>query len=185
MRTFIASQPDKIFIDKITQFEKYLKVNRIIDKIKIASSQNIHLTYIFLGDIVDEKNINNIKSIFSNFNNLPKIRFSAKKLGFFPCLQNPRVIWADIDKSAFNALIDIYKTIKKTLTDIGIYSNEEFVPHITLGRVKKKIFEKEITCLKSFEFNQMDGIFENIALFSSVLTPSGPIYNKLFEVKLI
>ena len=71
------------------------------------------------------------------------------------------------------------------LEPLGFFSDKPFKPHITIFRIKKKIGDitKELDRQKLIDF----GIQEvtNIKLKKSELTPSGPIYSDLEEIKAV
>lgn len=185
MRTFIASEISDDFKKNILPFFDFIKKNNIETKFKFTDYNNIHLTYIFLGDILKEKDISILSDKLKTIS-MKKINFYSNKLGFFPSILNPRVVWADVDENASFILKDIYNKIKTILNEMSIYINDnDFVPHITLARVKKKLLDNEIEQFKKFNFNKINCVFNNIAIYNSTLTPKGPIYNKLFEVKFL
>lgn len=64
---------------------------------------------------------------------------------------------------------------------------KDFVPHLTLGRIKDfRSITNLIDLIKDNATTEV-GKFEvnSVILFKSTLTPKGPIYDKLFEVKSI
>ena len=122
--------------------------------------ENYHITLRFIGEVESPnqyiRELNKVE--FRRFN----LKF--KKLGAFPSIENPRVIWLGCEGEFF-----WFKSIIP----------EEFVPHLTLVRVKKIIDKNYLKDLfnKSFEFSQE---VEEVVLYKSTLTPNGSIYEKLF-----
>ncbi|MEM1714089.1 MAG: RNA 2',3'-cyclic phosphodiesterase, partial [Desulfurococcaceae archaeon] len=109
-----------------------------------------------------------------------------KGIGVFPNMSRPRVIWAGVSEGA-DRLIDLAKIIEAIVRKIGIPPDkEEFVPHITIARVKGlRNIDKLIKAI--YNFTNIDfGVSEITGIYvkKSVLTPRGPIYSNLCSVNL-
>jgi len=82
-------------------------------------------------------------------------------------------------------LVQLSKKVKKVLEPLGFFSDKPFKPHITVFRIKKKVEDitKELDSQKMIDF----GIQEvtGIKLKKSELTPNGPIYSDLEEIKAV
>ena len=130
---------------------------------KFVEPHNYHITLKFIGEVeIPNQYIRNLEKIeFRKFN----LKF--KKLGAFPSMENPRVIWLGCEGEFFWF---------KNILEIN------FVPHLTLVRVKKITDKNYLKDLfnKSFEFSQE---VEEAILYKSTLTPNGPIYEKIFVKK--
>lgn len=179
MRAFVAVEiSDKEVINSITKFQSEINI-----KAKPVESQNLHFTLQFLGEIseeVSQKIKQALKTIeFSTF----KINF--KGIGAFPKIKFPRVIWIGTDDVGGNALIDLAKKVENVLLPLGFTSDKPFKSHITIFRIKKKIddISKELEKFKTYEFGSQE--ISNIKLKQSVLTPQGPLYSDLEEIKAI
>lgn len=185
MRVFIASEIDENSIEIYSQAISFLK-EILGRKIKPVSLTNIHLTFFFLGDLLNEEGVANIKNEFiKSFTDFRKIEFSSAKISFFPDDKKPRVLWADVDENASKRLYEIYIKIRNILNLNGIYLKEEFVPHLTLARTKGPVEGNEIDKIKNFKFKVFNGYFKNIVIFNSVLTHHGPEYKKLYQMDFI
>jgi len=183
MRLFIASQFSEDYIKEIEGFVSFLDKN-FCRSLKIVIPSNIHLTYVFLGDLVDEKDIPFLKDVLEKFRDMRSIEFYSRKVGFFPSSKTPRVIWLDIDENASKKLIEIYSNIKNKLQTNRIYTDDRFVPHITVARVKGMLFDNDVRKIMDLNVDYK-GVIKNIALFNSTLTQGGPLYTKIFEVDLL
>ena len=108
-----------------------------------------------------------------------------KGTGAFPKPKFPRVVWIGTDDNGRNMLIQLSKKVEKMLEPLGFFSEKPFKPHITVFRIKKKIGDitKELDNHKTIDF----GIQEvtSIKLKKSELTPDGPIYSDLEEIKAV
>ena len=186
MRIFIASKLSSNYSEILTPSFEFFKKKGIISKLKPVKLDNIHLTYSFLGDIIGEEKLEELKiDIKKNFENFKKIEFFFKKVDFFPDKKKPKIIWASVDDNSSQELKNIYIKIKEVLNKNSVFTNENFVPHITLARVKTILLKGEIEKILSFEFENKNCFFENIAIMDSNLTSKGPEYRTLFEVNFI
>lgn len=148
------------------------------DKINWVKTCNLHLTLKFLGDT----QVSLIPEILSAIDEITKQydKFTASidELGIFGSKYSPKVIWVKANpEKRFN---QIFETLSQHLSQIGIRkTSENFVSHVTLGRIKHlqdvKYFQSCISKYKngkSFSFS-----VDNIILFESKLTPKGPEYS--------
>ncbi len=82
-----------------------------------------------------------------------------------------------------NGLVDLAKKVQNVLEPIGFISDKPFKSHITVFRIKNKIgdISKELEKFSLNEFGSQE--VSSIKLKQSTLTPQGPIYSDLLEVK--
>ncbi len=152
--------------------------------IKLVEPENIHLTLAFLGEIEDSK----LAKIEDSMNSVkfPKFDIVLRGIGAFPSISRPRVVWVGIEKG-FNYMKDIRTQLVNNLKSKGIRpeDDKEFVPHITIGRVKgpRNLFKLSNFIIKNT--NDLYGEIEvnEIKLFKSTLTPKGPIYEVLYTIR--
>ncbi len=177
MRTFVAIEiSNDNIINSIKKFQAEININA-----KPVEPKNFHFTLQFLGENSEEISQKIIQA-------LRKIEFSSfsvnlKGVGAFPKSKFPRVIWVGTDDDGGNMLIQLSKKVEKALEPLGVFSDKPFKPHITVFRIKKKIGDitNELDSQKTIDF----GIQEvtNLKLKKSELTPDGPIYTDLEEIK--
>ena len=179
MRTFVAIEiSNNNIINSIKKFQTEININA-----KPVEPKNFHFTLQFLGEIsseVSQKIIQALRKIeFSSFS------VNLKGVGAFPKSKSPRVVWVGTDDDGGNMLIQLSKKVEKALEPLGFFSDKTFKPHITVFRIKKKIGDitNELNSQKTIDF----GIQEvtNLKLKKSELTPDGPIYSDLEEIKAI
>ncbi len=179
MRTFVAIEiSNNDIINSIKKFQTEININA-----KPVEPKNFHFTLQFLGEIsseVSQKIIQALRKIeFSSFS------VNLKGVGAFPKSKFPRVVWIGTDDNGGNMLIQLSKKVEKALEPLGFFSDKTFKPHITIFRIKKKIKDitNELNSQKTIDF----GIQEvtNLKLKKSELTPNGPIYSDLEEIKAI
>jgi len=179
MRTFIALNFSDSFKQKIS-FSKY-KINGI----KWVETQNIHLTLVFLGDIIKENNLEILKNSVSCVSRFKKFNITISHSGAFPDFERPRVLWLGIDKGE-NEILNIYSVLSNKLKENGFIFEARFSPHITIGRVKGKIDKKFIEEFKNYKIdNNLEEEILSVDIMQSLLTSSGPIYKNIYSEKLI
>ncbi|HUT05797.1 MAG TPA: RNA 2',3'-cyclic phosphodiesterase [Nitrosopumilaceae archaeon] len=177
MRAFVAVEiSNREVISSIKKFQSEINI-----KAKTVEPQNLHFTLQFLGEISEEishkisQALQTIK--FSSF----KVNF--KGIGAFPKMKFPRVIWIGTDDAGGNELMDLAKKVENVLSPLGFTSDKPFKSHITVFRIKNKIddISKEMEKFKEYEFGSQE--ISNIKLKQSLLTPQGPVYSDLEEIK--
>ncbi len=176
IRTFIAVEfPDK-FIPEIEKIESVLDTPGI----KLVEPAQVHITLKFLGDI-SEDNVEPIASALSQVNCKP-FEAGIKGVGVFPKPAYIRVIWLGAEGN-FEAL---HGEVERVLAPFRFEKDDKFSPHATLARVKalkeKGALLEKIKKLETIDLGTMN--VESISLKKSTLTPKGPIYETLREIKL-
>jgi len=153
--------------------------------IKWAGAQNMHLTLKFLGDAEAPK-IEEIKKVLDEVSseNGP-FEISLFKLGAFPGLDRPRVIWIGVDAGCAE-VEKLAKFIEEKIENLGFPKNQSPInAHITLGRVKSgknKAPLKEK--LLSTEAEPKSCKVKSITLFQSSLTPQGAVHTAVHIAEL-
>jgi len=193
MRCFLAfdfSNEDKSKIKKVLNLllkTRKFKLLKEKGKIKVVQEKNFHITFLFfenLDDNLKEKIINKMKEL-----NFESLKLEIKKVGYFGSKGKARVIYLEIGNEIFNLL----NNYKKEFLSLGldherIKQLNNLKPHITIIRFRTPIDEKaikkeieEINELLSKE--NIEITLESFVLFKSTLLPTGPIYEKIFEIK--
>ncbi len=183
IRTFIAL--DIPIGDELKKTWNRIVVDHSKDSIKWVDPRILHLTLFFLGD-TPISSIDAIKTNLTNFLlNFSSFNITLKGLGIFVGKNNPRVIWVGVEPSESLSLI--YQKIVDSLNPFGFFPDERgFNPHITLGRIKhlfdtNKFFNSvNVESKKVFQETRVD----KVSLYKSDLTPRGPIYTPLHQVRI-
>jgi len=150
---------------------------------KPVEDHNMHITLRFLGSIplslVDE-----IERVIAA--SAPRrVVLKLRGVGAFPSPLRPRVIWVGVSEGA-GELERLYREIEKGLRRLGFRpEREQFVPHVTLARLKgSRNLERVVKLLREMEDVEVGEIvLESVRLKQSILTPRGPIYRTLREVR--
>ena len=132
---------------------------------KFVEPENLHITLHFFG------NANPTQIIPKLQISHPKFNYTISKYGSFPSVRNPRVLWFGTDAPEF---FKIYDTVKFAFN----IQNSCFVPHITFCRVKSILNKRALINKLQSKINIMD-VASKVVLFSSTLTPNGPIYKEV------
>ncbi|ARM76413.1 RNA 2',3'-cyclic phosphodiesterase [Acidianus manzaensis] len=182
MRLFIA-----IEIPQLQQISDILtKLKMTGADIKLVEPENIHITLAFLGEVENEK-IDLIKDAMQILK-FKKFKIILRGMGAFPNLSRPRVVWVGIAEG-FTELRNIRNILIRELGNRKIRpaDDKDFVPHITLGRVRGPSNLANLIDLINSNTNESFGDFivDKVILFKSTLTPKGPIYDELLGVSAI
>jgi 2'-5' RNA ligase len=184
MRLFIALPLTKEMEETLGKLIFVLKQKG--GQVKWVAPKNIHLTAKFLGE-VDESKVPDIKNAIQMVaGKYPKVESSFDKIGGFPDLVRPRVIWAGLT-GGVEAVQVIVDDLEEEMFKLGFAREDKrFKPHITLGRVKENYGLGDlVTYIKNYHVEPMTIELAHLVLFKSTLTPGGPIYERLFSAKFM
>jgi 2'-5' RNA ligase len=184
MRCFIAIPLPTDTHQELSKIQSQLKETEA--DVGWVRSDNIHLTLKFLGEVEETK----IKTISQELKKLISkhtcFETMLGKLGTFPTLSNPRVIWIGVSKNE-DKINKLQQNIEEILEPLGFAKETRFFhSHLTLGRVRsKKNIQKLIEKIKILPFPQFKPItVDRIILFQSILKPTGAEYTALNEFQL-
>jgi len=176
-RLFIAIDLPKPVKNRLEVLQKH------IDGVKWIELQQMHLTIRFLGNVDEElyqKLLSNLKKIRS-----PSFVYSIKGVGVFPNIHRPKVLWAGVE--ADDRLSILYQKIEEVVISSGFDPQErDYKPHITLGRVKRRLHSEECqTFLGKHENLEITDIkVDNFILYQSRLTRHGALHQQLQQYSL-
>jgi 2'-5' RNA ligase len=180
-RGFIAV--DISVIPKIFEFEKEIKNSDA--NVKLVEPENIHITLKFLGD-TDEQLIDDIREIIkSSTEEIKPFNIQLTGTGVFPNPNYIRVVWIGIEN--YEQIEIIAKKIDDKILELGFEKERRgFSPHLTIARVRSaKNKDKLLQVVEKYKETVFADIkVESVKLMKSDLTPKGPIYTTLKEVKI-
>ncbi|BCD60893.1 MULTISPECIES: RNA 2',3'-cyclic phosphodiesterase [unclassified Nitratiruptor] len=132
---------------------------------KWVEKHNIHLTYLFLGDMpTPQPIIERLEDIAK-----PEKKIGMNHLGFFG--HPPKVLFA---KASDESLFRLHQAI---VSKLQIKPDKAFIPHVTLCRIKKvHNFDRFIQNIRFLEGKAIGSIEPQLRLIKSILTPKGPVY---------
>jgi RNA 2',3'-cyclic 3'-phosphodiesterase len=155
-------------------------------RLKWVRPENMHLTLRFLGDI-DRRQLPELEAaIGTAAKAAAPFALNAKRIGVFPNLRAPRVVWMGFE-GALDSLLQIYQRLAETLHPLGFPpESRAFTGHLTLGRVADRISAPVLQEAVSTAEQIESGIFtvDRICLIKSDLRPTGAVYTRLAEIFL-
>ncbi|MBI4015326.1 MAG: RNA 2',3'-cyclic phosphodiesterase [Candidatus Aenigmarchaeota archaeon] len=185
MRLFIGIALPEELKPKALEVQKALGSTG--EKIKLVEPENLHITVKFLGEVEKER-LDGIKTVLSSI--LKKRSVFSLKIHGISYLPNKKflrtVALSVLDEN--NILKQIVDDINSYLAKIGIKDDvRDYKAHLTLARVKgTKDRINILLSLMSFEDIDIGEVeVTTFDLMESMLTESGPIYNKIasFTIK--
>jgi len=154
--------------------------------VRWVPAQNIHLTARFLGD-TDEKLVPKIiKSIDTVASEHAAFDTVLDRVGGFPQLKRPRVIWVG-GPEPLEPAAGIARQLELRMRELRFAPEKRgFKAHLTLGRVREgqplgPLAER----LETLTFGPLPLHLDRVVLFKSTLTPQGSIYERLHEAPLV
>ena len=185
-RLFIAIELPASIKSHLENYQRELKKTGA--DVKWVEPQNIHLTLKFLGKTKTDqipKIVDILKRLAASQKHVP---VSLNQLGFFPEKKSPRVLWAGLNDKT-KTLEKIALFLEEALAPLGFEKETRaFQSHTTLARVRSSqnilaLIEKINELDENFKI--ADFFIDNITLFESELTPHGPIYSIIHQVKFL
>ena len=172
MRCFIGIDLPIVTIKEIQKIQKKLEPSFIG---RLTSSENLHLTLKFLGEI-EEDAINDVKKKLSSITH-PPFELTLKDVGVFS-QKFIKIIWVKVSGVPLQPLVD------KCLKDIFKLENR-FMGHITIARVRSLADKKSfLQLINVTTVNEISFMVKDFYLKESILTSDGPIYKDIVRYKL-
>lgn len=167
---------------KILAFEE--DIQKTDADVKLVEPENIHITIKFLGD-TDERHIDAIEQCMKeSVRGITPFPVTLKGTGVFPNTKYVKVLWVGISDAG--SIAPIAQAIDTALVPLGFKKEQRgFSPHLTVGRVKsarnKDRLLRVVQQYTTEEFMVQE--INTLVLKKSELTPKGPIYSTLREVR--
>ena len=172
MRCFIGIVLPIVAVKEIQKIQKKLEPNFTG---RLTSSENLHLTLKFLGEI-EEDAINDVKKRLFSITH-PPFELTLKNVGFFS-QKFIKIIWMKVSDVPLQPLVD------NCLKDIFELENR-FMGHITIARVKSLADQNSfLQLINTTKVNEVSFMVRDFYLKESILTPNGPIYKDIDRYKL-
>lgn len=168
--------------EKYQQLYDKLKHKLRFDMISWIEPQSAHLTLKFFGETPNTRIDSILKSIECAVVSQSTFEFSIDKVGAFGSKHSPKVIWLGAEND--DAIRALHQQVMHSIRTIGYFPDPgNFVPHITLARVKKvedkDWFWKSIAEFQSQAIQQV--MVDKVVLFESILTKKGAHHNVIKE----
>ncbi|MBI3615216.1 MAG: RNA 2',3'-cyclic phosphodiesterase [Candidatus Omnitrophica bacterium] len=197
IRAFIAVELPEALRQEVAAFQSELKSSGA--DVKWVELENLHLTLKFLGNI-EEAQVPVLKeALAAPARGFPSFTFHLEGIGAFPRTTSPRVVWVGVSEGK-EKLVELAKTVERTCSGLGFPAEERpFSAHLTIGRVRSqerlaaaggsrtRRFSALASLIKRLQVAESLGKTpasgEKIVLFQSVLSPKGPLYTPLAEIR--
>ena len=185
-RLFLAipiKTDDNGFIPLLEGLRRQLAHEKRINWVK---PEHIHLTLKFIGNTPNEDIPKIIDGVGEMLRSHKSFTMDFNRTGIFGSRYAPRVLWLGMQKTP-QELYDLEEDTLSTFDKLGyLRDRQNFVPHITLGRIKelceKQYFQKVVAATEQKSYIKQD--VNEIILFQSILRPEGAFYKEIKKFEL-
>ncbi len=155
-------------------------------RVRWVARENLHLTVKFLGGVEDRALGEVCAAAKRSAGEVEPFAFAVRGLSAVPNAGPLRMIWAGIDDPT-GRLGSLNELLEKSFAALGFKEEKRaFRPHLTLGRVKGGRNASQLRAAagewRETDFGEQPA--EELIVFSSELTPDGPIYTALSRAPL-
>ncbi|MBI4559165.1 MAG: RNA 2',3'-cyclic phosphodiesterase [Candidatus Hydrogenedentes bacterium] len=181
MRTFIAIElPETV---KVALCELSERLRHVPVRASWAKPEAMHLTLRFLGDLESGKLAPLFENLAAEYSGTRPFELKVRSTGAFPNLRHPSVLWVGVEPPD-GPLATVQNVAEQAARAIGLSAEKNrFHPHVTIARIKDEAGSNRLVSLLLKEKEFEGGAFpvNGVSLFSSQLTPHGPIHQRLKE----
>jgi 2'-5' RNA ligase len=148
--------------------------------------KNLHLTLIFLGDILPERVSLIERSMQDVASGIGSFSLTAEGGGAFPGTRNPRILWVGF-LEPLELVRQLQQNMGNALSGAGFPPEDRpFHPHITVGRTRGALppawGERFVQALSGKRFGAVP--VSSFTLYESRLGPGGAVYTPLCDFRL-
>ena len=176
MRAFLALDLSPAVKGRLGELIRSLSRGR--RGIKWSDPEQIHVTLKFFGNL-PESGLPGLKAVVERASGTFRpLRISVRGTGSFGPGGRIRVVWAGVEEVT-GALAGLQAAIEEGLVPLGFPKEDRpFHPHLTLGRLRDPAKDEALAASLAglAEFDGGAFLADRVVLYSSVLTPSGPVY---------
>ena len=180
MRTFVAVDVSSVAIVKL-QNEILSTAGWNLGDIRPVEPQNFHFTLIFLGEISDH-DLGKVKEKLAELQFEP-FTVTYNGIGGFPNPAAARVVWVGVDPQGSQKLTALAQEVIVKMSELGFKADKPFSPHLTFLRAKGRPIRLNHVFAKYQGRTFGSDLIDTLHLKKSELTPSGPIYSKIYTVQ--
>lgn len=182
MRLFIAIDPSTDQREDLHSLQHRLAGS--LDGVRWVRTEGLHLTLKFLG----EQKADILPAIIAAMRKTAAVTTPFKlqfgRTGVFPSPRRARIIWSGIRAGAAEVR-KMAALLEEALAEIGFPAeNRSFVPHLTLGRVRRPLPEATVQRLLGTEssFTTETADVRSMRLYETLLSGRGARYTILKEI---
>jgi RNA 2',3'-cyclic 3'-phosphodiesterase len=185
LRTFVAVEIDSAIRARAAELIDLLRATTA--DAKWVETHNLHLTLKFLGDVHERDLMDVCRAAQAGAAEVNPFELEVRGAGAFPHASRPRTVWIGAGAGA-EQMILLHDAVENSLAQLG-YRKEhrQFQTHLTVGRVRGAgpgIAELGKLLQQQAEFLVGRMTVGKITVFSSTLTPAGPIYETIATARL-
>ena len=185
VRTFVAVEinaANRACADELIQWLRAAPA-----EVKWVDVENLHLTLKFLGDVSARETGRVCEAVGRGAAAVEPFEFELRGAGAFPHPGRPRTLWLGAGKGE-QEMVALHDQVEAALVTLGFRKeHRRFRPHLTIGRVRRGgpgVAELGRLVKQHADFAAGRLSVRQATVFSSQLTPSGPIYEALGRAKL-
>ena len=177
IRTFIALPLQSDVVSAMASVQKQLTLSDA--EVKWDTPEKFHITLKFLGNTESSFIPEIARQLGNSIGSFPAFELVYVKLGGFPNVDRPRVVWIGTDES--QQILRLQSLVEEVCTLFGFTKEDRpFHAHITLGRVKgNRHLERLTASLKSITFEPLLARCTEVHIVRSELRPTGSVYTLL------
>ena len=158
----------------------YTTLERCPSKINWVKNKQLHITVKYLGNTPETAYSKIIDSLSDITKSINPFEVFIKGTGCFPSFKRPKVLWMGVNGD-LDSLSNLFLKVEKTLEPLGFsIDNQEYVPHITIAKIKYP--QKYTPDISEFSNSYYDPIVFNVdrvQFLSSELLSSGAVHSLL------
>jgi len=183
IRTFFALDLDPPTLDGLVAVRAQLDVPGA--KIKWVARDNLHVTLKFLGDIPEPQVAEVCALAAQAATRVEPFEFGIECVSVVPPRGKARMVWAGVADPT-GRMAALHAELETALAGIGKQEARGFNPHITLARMKFIEDSDELRRRAAAYTEQRFGTIaaDELVVYSSRLTPQGPIYTPIARASL-
>jgi 2'-5' RNA ligase len=189
IRSFVAIELDEEIRHQLSLIQRSLKSEGLTDTVRWVNPHGIHLTLKFLGDVPASRIQGIVLAVSQGKDGVTPFTISFGGLGCFPTTRRPNVIWVGVNGDT-GTLARLQTGVEERLSALGYPSEKRrYTPHLTLGRVDRRVTDSERRRLGDLIQAQTVGSLGEmqvraVSLMKSELSPAGATYARLAAVPL-
>lgn len=144
------------------------------------------MTLHFLGGVAENMTADVCEMVEAVAGQIDPFDFEVKGISCVPPGGRPRMIWAGVDDPT-GGMASLHEVLGEALGGLGLRREEQgFKPHLTLIRFK---FVRNASQVQGLADEHAEALFGTrhageVCLYSSRLTPQGPLYSKMAVPRL-
>ncbi len=183
MRLFVAADISEEIRARINGLMEPWRKERVV---KWVPPHNLHITLYFLGHL-EESCVSELQRVGeAAVEGETPFPVQVEGVSAFPSLRSPRVFWVGVSDDG--RLKDVYTTLKEELKISSLQvplDERDYVPHITVGRVKQRCPSSLLQRVERSAGAVFGGCtVDHLTLFRSELSPKGAVYQPVLRWRL-